>query len=505
MIDEEYQPIAIGNYDWENKLVDNIWTYSLEEIWAGVQGSYADLKNQVKERHQVTLTKIGSLGISAMMHGYMAFDKNDNLLVPFRTWRNTMTQQASGELSELFQFNIPQRWSIAHLYQAILNGEEHVGQIDFLVTLAGYVHWQLTGEKVLGIGDASGMFPIDNQEHQYDGAMMGKFDNLIAPRRFSWKLKDILPQILAAGSPAGTLTAKGAKLLDPSGELEAGVPFCPPEGDAGTGMVATNSVAKRTGNVSAGTSIFAMVVLEHELRSFYEEIDLVTTPAGDPVAMVHCNNFTSDLNAWVNLFGEFAELMGLEVPRSRLFSVLFKKALEGDRDCGGLLAYPYLSGEHITQFEEGRPLFTRLADANFNLANFMKVNLFTSFGALRIGMDILFNEEDVRIDKLLGHGGLFKTKEVGQKFMAAALHTPISVMDTAGEGGAWGMALLAHYMRSKGEEETLDVYLNNRVFAGGSQTTVQPDEEDVASFNLFMKRYLAGLPIERAAIDSFKE
>lgn len=504
LIDGEKKPIAVGNHDWENRLVDEIWTYSLEDIWSGIQGSYTDLRTQVEEVYGVTIKNIKAIGVSAMMHGYMPFDKEGNLLVPFRTWRNTITQNASGQLSELFQFNIPQRWSIAHLYQAILNEEDHVDKIDYLVTLSGYVHWKLTGEKVLGIGDASGMFPIDNNTHQYDGEMISKFEKLIETRGYPWKLLDILPSILKSGSAGGVLTNEGASLLDSSGQLAAGAALCPPEGDAGTGMVATNSVEQRTGNVSAGTSIFAMVVLEDELKSYYEEIDLVTTPSGEPVAMVHCNNFSSDLNAWVALFGEFADLMGMEISTSQLFTSLYTKALEGDLDCGGLLSYCYLSGEHITQFEEGRPLFVRLPDGNFNLANFVKTQLFTGFGALRIGMDILFENENVEIDQIVGHGGLFKTEEVGQRFMAAALHTPISVMDTAGEGGAWGIALLADYMANKNDNETLADYLTNKVFINDSVITLEPLANDVESFNLFMQRYIAGLPIQRAAIDVLK-
>lgn len=500
---DKRRPIAIGNHEWENELVNNIWTYSLEDIWHGIQSSYADMKAQVKQSYGITLEKIGAIGISAMMHGYMPFDGKGNLLVPFRSWRNTITQVAASDLSNLFQFNIPQRWSIAHLWQAILNGEEHVRKLDYLVTLSGYVHWKLTGEKVLGIGDASGMFPINSHDLKYDRDMVAKFDELISSRGYNWGLLDVLPAVLEAGNIAGILSEDGAQLLDPTGVLNPGIPLCPPEGDAGTGMVATNSVAKRTGNVSAGTSVFSMVVLEEELKSFYEEIDLVTTPTGDPVAMVHCNNFTSDLNAWVSLFKEFAELMGLDVSMSDLFSVLYKEALNGDQDCGGLLAYCYLSGEHITQFEEGRPLFTRLSDGNFNLANFMKVNLYTGFGALRIGMDILFEKEKVKIDKILGHGGLFKTKEVGQRIMAAALHTPVSVMDTADEGGAWGIALLADYVIRK-EDESLESYLEKRVFADSTETVLEPDMRDVESFNLFMKRYLAGFPIERAAVNALK-
>ena len=504
LIDENRQPIAIGNYDWENRYMDNIWTYSLEDIWQGIQGSYQDMAKEVKEHYDVTLTTIGAIGVSAMMHGYMAFNKDDQLLVPFRTWRNTITGVAAQELTQLFQHNIPQRWSIAHLYQAILNGEEHVKDIDYMVTLSGYVHWQLTGQKVLGIGDAVGMFPVDSETKEYNAKLLDQFDELIAEKGFPWKLRDILPKVLMAGEPAGKLTEEGAKLLDPSGGLKSGIVLCPPEGDAGTGMVATNSVAKRTGNVSAGTSVFAMVVLEKELAKLHQEIDMVTTPAGDPVAMVHCNNCTSDLNAWVALFREFAQAMGMEPDTSKLFSVLFNKALEGDADCGGLLSYCYLSGEHITNFEEGRPLFIRLPDARFNLANFMKVNLFTTLGALRIGMDILFKEEKVKIDQIIGHGGFFKTKGVGQRIMAAAMHTPVSVMDNAGEGGAWGIALLADYMLHKSEGETLDAYLANRVFVESSGTTIEPDQREVESFEEFMKRYIDGLPIERAAVEAFK-
>ncbi len=504
LIDKTKKPIAVGSHEWENKLLNNIWTYSLDDIWQGVQLSYLEVKKQIKESYGMSLDKVGSIGISAMMHGYMPFDSDGNLLVPFRTWRNTITQEAASELSELFQFNIPQRWSIAHLWQAVLNGEKHVSELNYLVTLGGYVHWRLTGEKVLGIGDASGMFPINSDDLQYDREMVEKFNELIVDKNYDWGLLDVLPAVLEAGANAGNLSEEGALLLDPTGELQAGIPLCPPEGDAGTGMVATNSVAKRMGNVSAGTSIFSMVVLEDELKSFYEEIDVVTTPVGDPVAMVHCNNFSSDLNAWICLFKEFAELMGLDVSMSDLFSPLYKKALEGDHDCGGLLAYCYLSGEHITKFEEGRPLFARLPDANFSLANFMKVNLFTSFGALRIGMDILFEKENVKIDKILGHGGLFKTEEVGQRVMAAALHTPVSVMDTADEGGAWGIALLADYMLRKENDESLAGYLERQVFVDATETVLEPDQVDVESYNLFMKLYLAGLPLERAAVDAFK-
>lgn len=429
-------------------------------------------------------------------------NKNGELLVPFRTWRNGITGEASEALTEAFQYNIPQRWSIAHLYQAILNGEDHVKDIDFFTTLAGYIHWKLTGQKVLGIGDASGMFPIDPETKQYHAAMIQKFDLLVADKNYPWKLKDILPKILVAGENAGILTPEGAKLLDPSGNLEAGIPLCPPEGDAGTGMVATNSVAKRTGNVSAGTSVFAMVVLEKELKKVYPEIDLVTTPDGSLVGMVHANNCTSDLNAWVGLFREFAESFGMEVDMNQLFGTLYNKALEGDKDCGGLLSYGYLSGENITGVTEGRPLFVRSPESRFNLANFMRTHLYTSLGALKVGMDILLKEEHVQIDKILGHGGLFKTKGVGQGILAAAIDTPVSVMETAGEGGPWGMALLASYMLNKESDETLAHYLSEKVFAGNKGTSMDPDPEDVKGFETFIERYKKGIAIEKAALEN---
>jgi len=439
-----------------------------------------------------------------MMHGYMAFDQDENLLVPFRTWRNTMTEQASKQLTELFQFNIPQRWSIAHLYQAILNREPHIKDIRYLTTLAGYVHWKLTGQKVLGVGEASGMFPIDSKTYNYDAGMVELFNARIAAGNFPWKLQDILPAVLSAGEAAGTLTKEGARLLDPTGLLQAGIPLCPPEGDAGTGMVATNSVAERTGNVSAGTSVFAMIVLEKALSKVYPEIDMVTTPTGKPVAMVHCNNCTSDLNAWIGLFREFTNLLGVEIDQSRLFEMLYQKALEGDADCGELLAYNYYSGEHITHFEEGRPLFVRTPESRFTLANFMRVHLFSALGALKIGLDILFDQEQVKIDQVLGHGGFFKTKDVGQKIMAAAMNVPVSVMETAGEGGAWGIALLAAYLLHKAENEPLEAYLTNQVFAGENGTTIAPDPKDIESFTAFMERYKKGLSIERAAVDALR-
>ncbi len=495
-------PVAGGSHDWENRLENGIWTYSLDDVWSGLQDCYRDLAEDVKKQYGVELQKIGAIGFSAMMHGYMAFDEKGELLVPFRTWRNTITGQASEKLTEVFNYHIPQRWSIAHLYQAILNGEEHVPSVRFFTTLAGYVHWKLTGEKVLGVGEASGMFPIDIETGDFNDRMIAQFDELVADKNYDWKLREIMPKVLSAGEAAGTLTAEGAALLDPTGKLQAGVPLCPPEGDAGTGMAATNSVARRTGNVSAGTSVFAMIVLEKELKKVYDAIDLVTTPDGSLVAMVHCNNCTSDLNAWVGIFKEFAESMGMKVDMNELFGTLYRKALEGDADCGGLLAYNYFSGEHITGFEEGRPLFVRTPSDNFNLANFMRVHLFTALGALKTGLDILLKEEGVQVDEMLGHGGLFKTKGVGQRIMAAAINASVSVMETAGEGGAWGMALLASYMLHKENGETLPAFLENKVFAGQKGTKEAPCKEDVEGFDKFMERYAKGLAIERAAVEN---
>lgn len=504
LVDEAGKPIASGAHDWENQLVDGIWTYSLDAIWGGLQDCYRDLTEDVKKQYGVEIKSLGAIGFSAMMHGYMAFDENDTLLVPFRTWRNTITGQACEELSPYLNFNVPQRWSVAHLYQAILNGEEHVDKIKFQTTLAGYIHWQMTGEKVVGIGEAAGMFPIDSKTRDYNQTMVDKFDAKLAEKGMTYKLRDIFPKVLVAGENAGTLTAEGAKKLDPTGTLQPGAPMCPPEGDAGTGMVATNSVAVRTGNVSAGTSVFAMVVLEEELKKLHEELDMVTTPAGDAVAMVHCNNCTSDLNAWVNIFKEFAESFGIDVDMNKLFGTLYNKAMEADKDCGGLLAYNYFSGEHITGFTEGRPMFVRTPDSKFNLANFMRVNLYTALGALKCGLDILLKEEQVKIDCIYGHGGLFKTKGVGQSILAAAMDAPVAVMETAGEGGAWGIALLAEYMVSKEDGETLDAYLNNKIFAGEKGETMNPDSADVAGFDKFIELYKAGLPIEAAAVSAIK-
>ncbi len=504
LIGEDHAPIASGSHEWENRYENGVWTYSLEDVWTGLQESYRKLSDEVFEKYNTPLQTIGALGFSAMMHGYMAFDQDGNLLVPFRTWRNTMTGQASERLTDLFQFNIPQRWSIAHLYQAILNKEPHIKDISHLTTLAGYVHWKLTGQKVLGVGEASGMFPIDSQTNDYDERKIELFNERLKSENISWKLQDILPSVLVAGDAAGVLTEEGARLLDPTGGLQAGIPLCPPEGDAGTGMVATNSVAERTGNVSAGTSVFAMIVLEKALSKVYPEIDMVTTPTGKPVAMVHSNNCTSDLNAWVDIFQEFTQALGVEISESKLYETLYQKALTGDADAGGLLAYNYLSGEHITHLEEGRPLFVRTPESRLTLANFMRTHLFAALGALKIGLDILFEQEQVKIDQVLGHGGFFKTREVGQRFMAAAMNVPVSVMETAGEGGAWGIALLASYMLHRSMNEPLEDYLSNKVFAGENGTTIVPDQADVDGFTAFMERYKKGLVIERAAVDGLR-
>lgn len=501
LVDESHQPIAMGTHDWENRLENNIWTYSLEDIWNGLQGCYRSLTEDVLAKYGETLTTIGSIGFSGMMHGYMAFNEAGELLVPFRTWRNTMTEEACKELTPLFNFNIPQRWSIAHLYQAILSGEEHVKDITFFTTLAGYIHWMLSGEKVLGIGEASGMFPIDSTIFDYDQKMLAQFDELIAPRGFGWKLAEILPKVLVAGEKAGALTEAGAKLLDPSGNLKAGIPMCPPEGDAGTGMVATNAVKVRTGNISAGTSIFSMVVTEKALSKVHEEIDMVTTPDGYPVAMVHCNNCTSDLNAWVNLFDEFAGKFGMKIDKNELYGTLYREALTADTDCGGLISYNYFSGEPVTGLNAGRPMFVRTPDAKFSLANFMRSNLYSAMATLKIGNDILLKEENVKVDALMGHGGLFKTPVVGQQLMAAAFNSPVTVMDTASEGGAWGMAVLAAYMQEKGDGETLPEYLSNRIFAGQTGTTIAPKAEDVAGFDAYVARYKSTLIAEKAAVE----
>jgi sugar (pentulose or hexulose) kinase len=501
LIGSDLVPIAAGSFEWENTLENGIWTYSLEDIWKGLRVSYRKMATEVFEKYGETLTTIGSIGFSAMMHGYMAFDKNDELLVPFRTWRNSITEEAEKQLTEIFQYNIPQRWSIAHLYQAILNKEEHVSEVRFLTTLAGYIHWQMTGQKVLGVGDASGMFPIETETKNYDQKMLKQFSDLTKGTAFKQELNQVLPKVLLAGESAGNLTKEGAYLLDPTGTLQEGIPLCPPEGDAGTGMVATNSVRQRTGNVSAGTSAFAMIVLEEKLKQVHPEIDLVTTPVGDLVAMVHTNNCSSEINAWVNLFKEFSDALGLEISGDKLYHTLFEKALEGTSDCGGMLSYGYYSGENITGMNEGRPLFVRTPESKFDLANFMRLHLSSAFGAMRIGMEIL-KKENIKIDKLVGHGGIFKTPEVGQRILASAMEAPVTVMATAGEGGAWGIALLAAYQLE--ENLSLSDFLEQKVFATSEGVTIEPTTEDLQGYSQFIDRYEKGLSIEAEAITSLK-
>ena len=495
LIDEKHLPIASGDFEWENQLVDGIWTYSMEAVHNGLQTCFANLKADVRAKFGTELNTVGAIGVSAMMHGYLPFDKDGKQLAAFRTWRNTITGEAAEKLTALFGFNIPQRWSIAHLYQAMLNGEENVKDIAYLTTLAGYIHWKLTGEKLMGVGEASGMFPIDSGKLDYDEAMLQKFEALTG-----LNLRRILPRVVTAGESGGVLTADGARFLDPTGTLRPGIPVAPCEGDAGTGMAATNSVRVRTGNVSAGTSDFAMIVTDKPL-GVHREIDMVTTPAGLPVAMVHCNNCTSDINAWVRLFAEFAEAIGAPQDRGTLFTLLFRKALEGDADCGGLLNYNYFSGEGVTDLDEGRPVFARTPDASFTLANFMRAQLLSALATLKIGLDILTGAEQVQIDKLYGHGGFFKTPGVGQRMLSAAVGAPVSVMETAGEGGPYGMALLAGYMLWKEPGETLEDYLDNKVFAGASSSTLLADERDIAGFNAFLERYRRAFPVERAAAE----
>lgn len=502
LIDDTYTTIAAGDYGWASHLEDGLWSYSQEEIWTGLQTAYAALAEDVENAYGEKLTRVGHIGFSAMMHGYLAFGKDGELLVPFRTWQNTNTSEAHEKLSELFQYNIPERWSIAHLYQAVLNNEEHIGKVDFFTTLAGYVHWKLTGKKVLGVGDASGMFPIDPTTHTYETEFIEKFNAIPEVAAQPWKLADLLPEPLVAGTPAGTLTEEGAKLLDPTGTLQPGITFAPPEGDAGTGMVATNSVRVRTGNVSAGTSIFAMVVLERKLERLHPEVDLVTTPAGDLAGMSHANNFTSDLNAWVGLFGQFAAAIGTPVDAGTLYGTLFRAAIADDVDsnCGGLINYPFRSGEFLAGLPEGRPLFARGPEARMSLGNFMRAQLFSAFSPVKIGMDVMTKDEGVAVDSLVGHGGIFTTPKVAQKILAAAFDTPIKVMSTAAEGGAWGMAVLADYLWHA--DQPLDEFLDARVFADAASTTENPDEGDVAGFEEFFDRFRKGLPIEHVAIES---
>ena len=495
LIDERHIPVAQGDYEWENRLVNGIWTYSMDAVHTGIQTCFARLRADVKEKCGAALTTVGAIGVSAMMHGYLPFDAEGKQLAEFRTWRNTITGEAAAKLTELFDFNIPQRWSIAHLYQAVLNGEEHVKDIAFLTTLAGYIHWRLTGERVMGVGEASGMFPIDSAKRDYDEGMVQKFKALTGIA-----LREILPKVLTAWESGGTLTEAGALFLDPSGTLRPGIPVAPCEGDAGTGMAATNAVRVRTGNVSAGTSDFAMIVTDHPL-GVHREIDMVTTPDGAPVAMVHCNNCTSDINAWVNLFAEYSALMGTPVQRGELYEKLFSKALEGDADCGGLLSFNYFSGEGVTDLDEGRPLFARTPDAKFTLANFMRTHLLSALSTLKIGLDILTRTEHVEIDRLCGHGGFFKTPGVGQRMLSAAVGAPVSVMETAGEGGPYGMALLGAYMLWKKEDETLADYLDKRVFADAKSTTMMAETSDIAGFAAYLDRYRKALPVERKAVE----
>ncbi|MBQ7733185.1 MAG: FGGY-family carbohydrate kinase [Synergistaceae bacterium] len=500
LVDYEGHVLASGWHEWENSLVNGVWTYSLEEVNAGLRSCYSALRKDIESKYGVTPKTFGAMGISAMMHGYIALDANDKQLAPFQTWRNTNTTKAADTLTELFDFNIPLRWSVAHLYQRILDKEAHVKNIASVFTLAAYMHYKLTGRKVIGVGDAAGMFPIDSEKLDYDEEMISKFDKLIHDTGL--KLREVFPKVLVAGDDAGRLTPEGAKLLDESGTLEAGIPLCPPEGDAGTGMTATNSVAPRTGNLSAGTSTFAMIVLEHKLSKLHREIDMVTTPSGFPVAMSHANNGTSDLNAWVNIFSEFCNLMGVKADTGELFTKLYTHALSGDKDCGGLMSYGYYSGENITFINEGRPLFARMPSSNFTLANFMRSHLYSSIGAVKLGMDILLKDEGVKLDMLMGHGGLFKTPLVMQKILAAAVNSPVSVMSTASEGGAWGIALLAAYMADGKRTGKLEDYLNQRVFKGLTGEAVAPDPEDVKGFEEFTKRYVAALEAEKAAINS---
>lgn len=502
LIDDTYVTIAAGDYGWASHLEDGLWSYSQKEIWTGLQTAYAALAEDVENAYGEKLTRVGRIGFSAMMHGYLAFDRGGELLVPFRTWQNTNTFEAHEKLSELFQYNIPERWSIAHLYQAVLDNEEHIGKVDFFTTLAGYVHWKLTGKKVLGVGDASGMFPIDPTTHTYETEFIKKFNAIPEVAAQPWKLADLLPEPLVAGTPAGTLTEEGTKLLDPTGTLQPGITFAPPEGDAGTGMVATNSVRVRTGNVSAGTSIFAMVVLEHKLERLHPEVDLVTTPAGDLAGMSHANNFTSDLNAWVGLFGQFAAAIGTPVDAGTLYGTLFRAAIADDVDsnCGGLINYPFRSGEFLAGLPEGRPLFARGPEARMSLGNFMRAQLFSAFSPVKIGMDVMTKDEGVAVDSLVGHGGIFTTPKVAQKILAAAFDTPIKVMSTAAEGGAWGMAVLADYLWHA--DQPLDEFLDARVFADAASTTENPDEGDVAGFEEFFDRFRKGLPIEHTAIQT---
>ena len=498
LIGPDHTPIASGDHTWENRLENGVWTYRLQDVWAGVQAAFAALAADAQARYGVPLATVGAMGVSGMMHGYLPFDAGGRQLAPFRTWRNTITGPAADRLTELLQYNIPQRWSIAHLYQAVLNGEDHVDRIVFLTTLAGYLHWQLTGEKVLGVGEASGMFPIDPETCDYDVGCLQKTQALLQAHGVNLDLRTILPRVLSAGTLAGNLTPEGARLLDPTGALQPGIPLCPPEGDAGTGMAATNSVAPRTGNVSAGTSVFAMVVLERPLRAVHPELDLVATPTGRPVAMVHVNTCTSDLDAWVRLLGQMVEAAGKPMTKNELYQLFYRQALTGDADAGGLVSFNCYSGEPIIGLEVGRPLLVRRPDAKLTLPNFARATLYAAMATLKIGMDILLRDEGVRLDRLLGHGGLFKVPVVGQRLLAGALGVPVSVMQTAGEGGPWGMALLAAYLAEKRQGQTLESWLDG-VFAAGSGSTLPPDPADAAGFEAFLTDYHRALPVEQAA------
>ena len=504
LTDEKGEVLGIGIHDWENSFLDGIWTYPLDEILSGLSSCYASIKRDIKEKYGVTLKQIKYMGISAMMHGYMAFDKDMNLLAPFQTWRNSNTEEAAKDLSESFKFNIPLRWTIAHLYQRILDREEHVRNINFVTTLSSYIHYMLTGEKNIGIGDASGIFPIDSVTMDYDASMLNIFEEKIAEYKFPWKIREILPKVMVAGQRAGVLSKSGASLLDKDGDLKEGSILCPPEGDAGTGMVATNSIKKGTGNMSAGTSMFAMLVLDKKLNDYYEEIDMVTTPAGDPVAMSHANNGTSDLNAWVGLFREFSKLFGINISDGELFEKLYTNSLNGSPDCGNLMSFGYFSGEGITKLNEGRPLFLRSPKSEFNLANFMRAHLYSSLTAVKVGLDILTEKENVKIKKMMGHGGMFKTKGVGQRYLSAAINAPVEVLETASEGGAWGIALLSLYV-SRADKYSLDEFLSKKIFDKNTGSEIMADEKDVEGFKTFTQRYLNAVDIERLSVEKFAE
>lgn len=500
LIADDCTVLASGGFNWENEFKNGYWTYSLDEVWHGIQSAYSALNNEVLEKFGSKIKTLSSIGFSAMMHGYLPFDKNGNQLADFRTWRNTTTGEAAQKLTKLFDFNIPQRWSIAHLYQAVLNGENHVADIDYLTTLAGYVHWQLTGERVVGIDEASGMFPIKSSSLDYNDDMLAAFSDIPEIKALPWNIKDILPRVLVAGENAGTLSEKGARLLDPSGSLQSGIPFCPPEGDAGTGMVATDSVKTKTGNVSAGTSIFSMVVLEKPLVNVHEEIDIVTTPSGDDVAMVHCNNCCTDLDYWVSVFYEFAIAAGSKITKSQAYDLIYNAALGGDCDCGGLVNYNLFSGEPVSHLEDGRPMFVRPRGSEFNLANFFRAQIYSALATLKIGMDIL-EKENVDIDVLMGHGGLFKTKKVGQQLLAGALKTPVAVTETAGEGGAWGIAVLAKYSEQE-SAMSLSYFLDEIVFANSSKSVAEPNDGDAVGFEKYMKNYKKGFAAQKAAAEN---